>query len=88
MGGVGQELGHAVGGGAVQACADLVHQQHTLQPMQSLLKHAAQCTADRALHRQSMLWAVLAENVPQGGDHCAMCRSAESLRSMMLFRVY
>lgn len=32
MGGVGQELGHTVGSGAVQAGADLVHQQHTLQP--------------------------------------------------------
>ncbi len=30
MGGVRQELDHAVGGGAVQACADLIHQQHTL----------------------------------------------------------
>ena len=31
MGGVGQEFGHAVGGSTVQACADLVHQQHALQ---------------------------------------------------------
>ena len=31
VGGVGQELGHTVGGSTVQPCADLIHQQHTLQ---------------------------------------------------------